>query len=102
MEIKLAHIREQGIDFIVFDADASARTREARAELLADLVDRARADGLHVDKAALAYRHGGRIEFFGTPDLVQFLACQEAAFLTAQGAAKLIARSSSRWRAARA
>ena len=67
MEINVAHIREQGFDFIVFDADASARTREARAELLADLVDRERADGLHVDKAALAYRHGGRIEFLGTP-----------------------------------
>lgn len=36
-QIKLAHLRDQGIDFAVFDADAVARTQSARASLLAQL-----------------------------------------------------------------
>jgi hypothetical protein len=36
-------------------------------------VGAARAHGLNVDKAALAFREGGRTVFWGTPDLVRFL-----------------------------
>lgn len=74
MKINVAHIHEQGIDFAVFDADARVGTNGARGALLAQLTQRARAAGLNVDKAALAYPRGGRIEFYGTPDLVRFLA----------------------------
>lgn len=73
MTIKLAHLRHQGIDFAVFDADARVGTDAARREALADLVGAARAHGLKVDKAALAFREGGRTVFWGTPDLVRFL-----------------------------
>lgn len=73
MKIEFAHLRHQGIDFAVFAADASTATNTARAKLLADLASAARRQGLKVDKAALAYRNGGRTEFFGTPDLVRFL-----------------------------
>ena len=73
MKIRVAHLRHQGIDFAVFGADARSSTRSAREALLGELVVAARAHGLKVDKAALAYRTGGRTEFFGTPDLVRFL-----------------------------
>lgn len=74
MQINFAHLQHQGINFVVFAADARARTAEARSEFLAALTDRARRLGLRVDKSALAYRNGGRNEFWGTRDLVQFLA----------------------------
>lgn len=74
MKINVAHIHHQGIDFAVFDADARSRTNSARAQLLRQLAATARANGLKVDKAALAYGSSRRIEFFGTPDLVRFLA----------------------------
>jgi hypothetical protein len=34
----------------------------------------ARRAGLRADKAALAFMEGGRAKFYGTPDLVRFLA----------------------------
>lgn len=74
MEINFAHIREQGIDCIVFDADAAAGTDQARSHLLAELVERCRGLGLHIQKAALAFRRGGRVQFFGARDLVRMLA----------------------------
>ena len=74
MKIQMAHLRDQGIDFAVFAADAPSRTNTAREELLWDLSRRARASGLAVDKAALAFRDGGRQRFYGTPDLVRYLA----------------------------
>jgi len=74
MTVQLAHIRHQGIDFVVFGADARTHTPSARQELLADLVAAARAHGLKIDKAALAFRQLGRTVFWGTPDLVRFLA----------------------------
>ncbi len=72
--INMAHLRDQGIDFAVFEADTVARTPHSRQALLNDLTGRARAEGLNVDKAALAFVEGGRIKFFGTPDLVRYLA----------------------------
>jgi hypothetical protein len=73
MKINLAHLHHQGIDFAVFAADASVSSNPARDELLSDLVIAARQRGLKIDKAALAFRSGGRTTFFGTPDLVRFL-----------------------------
>jgi hypothetical protein len=74
MTIQFAHLREQGIDFSVFNADAPSRSDTAREELLAELTARARRAGLKVDKAALAFKSGSRVKFYGTPDLVRFLA----------------------------
>lgn len=73
MKVQLAHLRDQGIDFAVFDSDAKHRTRQARSDLLADLTKRAVASGLRVQKSALAFREGGRVKFFGAPDLVDYL-----------------------------
>ena len=74
MRINFAHLNHQGINFAVFDADARLGTNAARSELLGELTLEARRLGLRVDKSALAYVRGGRIEFWGTPDLVRLLA----------------------------
>lgn len=74
MRVQFAHLREQGINFAVFDADARSGRNSDRAVLLARLTAAARGSGLRVDKAALAYDSGGAVNFYGTPDLVQFLA----------------------------
>lgn len=73
MQINVAHIRDQGIDFVVFDADARSPTASARDALLQRLVVSARVNGLKVDKAALAFSDGNGVAFWGTPDLVRYL-----------------------------
>jgi len=73
MKINVAHLRDQGVSFAVFDADARNRTNHDRAELLAQLADLARENGLRVDKAALAFTEYGQLTFYGTPDLVRYL-----------------------------
>jgi hypothetical protein len=74
MRIEMAHLRDQGINFAVFGADATNHTDTGRQALLAQLVAEARRNRLRVDKAALAFPESGRIRFFGTPDLVKYLA----------------------------
>lgn len=74
MGIRLAHLQTQGINFAVFAADATGHTDAARGDLLADLTRRARAAGLRINKAALAYAEGSRTMYYGTPDLVRYLA----------------------------
>jgi hypothetical protein len=74
MTIRFAHLREQDIDFAVFGAESNDHTRSGRERTLANLVLRAHANGLKIDKAALAYDENGRTCYFGTPDLVAFLA----------------------------
>ncbi len=74
MRIQMAHLRDQGIDFAVFNADARNHDRDARQALLHQLVVTARRNRLKMDKAALAFEEFGRINFFGAPDLVQYLA----------------------------
>lgn len=73
-QVSVAHVRVQGIDVAVFGGDSQSRTRESRAALLTDLTARARSAGLRIHKSALAYEEFGRVEFFGTRDLVGFLA----------------------------
>lgn len=73
MKIKLAHLREQGINFAVFFADAPSRTSHDRQVLLGQLTAKAQAAGLRVDKSALVITNAGRTGFYGTPDLVKFL-----------------------------
>lgn len=74
MKIRMAHLRDQGIDFAVFAADAPSRLDSDRDRLLADLTRRAKAAGLQIDKSALTFTQHGRTRYFGTPDLVRYLA----------------------------
>lgn len=69
----MAHLREQGINFVVFDADARSRTKAGRSRLLRELTFAAKQQGLRVEKSALAFSEHGQPTFFGTPDLVRFL-----------------------------
>ena len=51
MRIEMAHLRDQGIDFAVFNAEAPSRTGVDRQALLRQLPAAARGNGLKVDKA---------------------------------------------------
>lgn len=78
MKVNLAHLRERArsggwINFAVFDVRSVSGTREENARLLAQLTSRARASNLRIDQAALAYMSGGKVEFFGSPPLVEYL-----------------------------
>ncbi|MBS1807765.1 MAG: hypothetical protein JST84_06200 [Acidobacteria bacterium] len=78
MKIGIAYLRgrsETGgfIDFAVFNADARSGGAGDRADVLQDLTERARAAGLTIQKSALAFNENGRITFYGTPDLVEYL-----------------------------
>jgi hypothetical protein len=81
MRIGLAYVRARStlggfIDFVVFEADVTSGENSDRDELLLDLTARAKAAGMNVDKAALAYRENRHVTFYGTPDLVEYLAKQ--------------------------
>lgn len=78
MKINLAHIRKSStsggwIDFAVFDAKSTSGIESANVNLLAQLTAKARASGLKVDQSALAYSQNGRIQFYGTKNLVEHL-----------------------------
>jgi hypothetical protein len=73
-QINLAHVHTQGIDIAVFGADATTNSDSDRANVLQDLTLTARRKGLKVDKSALAFVRAGEIRFYGTPDLVNYLA----------------------------
>ncbi|WP_287815044.1 hypothetical protein [Pseudomonas sp.] len=75
MRINMAHLKERStsggwINFAVFEASS---TNGDNGGLLAHLASIARKAGLKVDQAALAYSVGGRIRFYGSPNLVDFL-----------------------------
>lgn len=72
--IRVAHLRTQGISYAVFDADVRTGLDADRNALLRELTVEAERQGLRVQKAALAFSQGGRVTFFGTPDLVRYLA----------------------------
>lgn len=78
MKVNFAHLRERAvsggwINFAVFDARSASGSTVDNAELLAQLTAKARAASLHIDQAALAFMTGGRLQFFGSPPLVQHL-----------------------------
>lgn len=78
MQINFAHLRQPAVsggwvNFAVFDARSSSGTSSANSALLEQLTDQARANRLRVDQSALAYSEGGRIRFFGSKHLVEFL-----------------------------
>jgi hypothetical protein len=58
------------VDFAVFNA---LSTTGDNAGLLDELTFRVRNTGCKVDQSALAFKEGGRIKFYGTPTLVDFL-----------------------------
>lgn len=78
MRINFAHLRERAqsggwINFCVFDAKSISGSNSDNSHLLAQLTSRARASDMRVDQAALAFTSGGRLQFFGSPPLVDFL-----------------------------
>jgi hypothetical protein len=70
----IAHITVQGVNCLVVAADATSKTDNARAQLLAQLTQCARSADLKVEKAALAFEEYGDIKYYGTWDLVEWLA----------------------------
>lgn len=78
MRVNIAHLRERArnggwINFAVFEAKSSSGARDDNAQLLAQLTARARRANLQVDQSALAFMSGGRVQFFGSPPLVEYL-----------------------------
>lgn len=78
MRVNLAHLRERArsggwINFAVFDARSSSGTNDDNARLLAQLTAKAKGANLRVDQSALAFMSGSRIQFFGSPPLVDYL-----------------------------
>ncbi len=78
MKVNFAHLKERAqrggwISFAVFDARSATGTTADNSKLLAQLTVRARASSLRVDQAALAFVTGGRLQYFGSPPLVQLL-----------------------------
>lgn len=78
MRIKFAHLRDRStsggwVNFAIFGANSNNGTDSGRAEVLRGLTIKARANGLQVDKSALAYTQNGRTMYYGTPDLVDYL-----------------------------
>ena len=78
MRVNFAHLKERSrnggrMSFAVFDARSSTGNNTDNSHLLAQLTGRARAAALQVDQAALAFTSGGRLQFFGSPPLVEFL-----------------------------
>lgn len=75
MKINMAHLRERAasggwINFVVFDAKSTNGDNDT---LLYKLTQAARENGLQVDQSALAYKSGGRIQFYGDRNLVDYL-----------------------------
>jgi len=78
MKFNFAHIRERStsggsIDFAVFDARSTSGSDDANAQVLADLTARARRAGRKIDQSALAFTQNGRLTFYGTKNLVDYL-----------------------------
>lgn len=78
MRINFAHIRERSttggwIDFAVFEARSAQGTDTGNSAVLGDLTIKARRAGYKVDKSALAFRENGKLTFYGSKDLVQYL-----------------------------
>lgn len=78
MRVNMAHLRERAvsggfINFAVFETRSRTGSQTDNANLLAQLVAKAEAEGLAIDQAALAFKSNGRIQFFGTPSLTKYL-----------------------------
>lgn len=77
MKVNLAHLRERArsggwVNFAVFEARSSSGARDDNTRLLAQLTATA-GRTLQIDQSALAFMSGGRVQFFGSPPLVDYL-----------------------------
>ena len=78
MTIRFAHLRERStsggwVNFAVLGAHSTSGSDTGNAEVLADLTSRVRMAGRKVDQSALAFMQGGRVTFYGSPNLVEYL-----------------------------
>lgn len=78
MDISFAHIRQPStsggwVDFAVFGAHSSSGSESDNAQVLADLTIKARLGGRKIDQSALAFKEHGRLKFYGTKNLVDYL-----------------------------
>lgn len=78
MNINFAHIRQPStsggwVDFAVFDAKSASGSESDNAKLLMSLTNKARLSGKKVDQSALAFSEHGRVKFYGTKNLVDYL-----------------------------
>jgi hypothetical protein len=78
MKVNFAHIRERAqaggwINFALFEARSSSGTSSDNESLLAQLTLKVRASRLQVDQSALAFMENGRLQFFGSKPLVEYL-----------------------------
>ena len=78
MKINCAHLRERAvnggwINFIVFDACSNTRSSNDNNLLLQQLTLSAKRNGLKVNQSALAFQSNGRIQFYGSSNLVDYL-----------------------------
>lgn len=76
--IEFAHLRAPSttghmVDFAIFHARANVDTDEARQEWLNQLVFAARSIGRNVEAAALVYKDGSRIKWWGDPFAVDYI-----------------------------
>ncbi|ABM40193.1 hypothetical protein [Polaromonas naphthalenivorans] len=81
MKINFAHIRERStsggwINFAVFEANSTSGSDSANAQVLADLTNKTQLAGYKIDQSALAFMRQGRLTFYGTKNLVDYLSKQ--------------------------
>jgi len=79
MRINFAHLRERSttggwINFAVFDARSNSGSDSDNAAILAQLTLRAKAAGFKIDQSALAFDEHGQLKFYGSKNLVNYLA----------------------------
>jgi hypothetical protein len=78
MKVKFAHLREPAasggwVNFAVFDARSPSGSDSDNASLLLALTARARAARRQIDQSALAFMSGGRLMYYGSKHLVDYL-----------------------------
>lgn len=79
MRIRFAHLREHSVsggwvNFAVFEAKSISGSNSDNSTLLAQLTSKVRVMGLRVDQSALAFNQSGTVRFYGTKNLVGYLA----------------------------
>lgn len=78
MQVNVAHVRERAqsggwLSCCIFEARSNSGSNTDNSRLLAELTVAARRANLRVDHAALAFMNSGRLQFFGSPSLVNLL-----------------------------
>jgi hypothetical protein len=70
MTIPKHALRDQGINYFVFETDAVSHINSDRAALLRRLIAKANNNGLAGDRGALAFMEGGKVTYYGDNDVV--------------------------------